>query len=367
MKPDAGTALRQRIMEFIKEVDLESDPAVVEPRFNALALELFAYQFEHVAPYRKLCLKRGLCPGSIESWRQIPAVSTTSFKSIPLFTGNPAEAAAVFYTSGTTRRQAGKHHFKTLDIYKTAALRTFKWACMPDLDRISMLLLGPSREHFPNSSLGHMFSWILESYGKKDSIVVFHANGLDTEAAISWLESHCAEKQPVMLLATSLALWQFVTDDRFPERMPLPEGSRVLDTGGYKTKKLNLTRRDFVSYVAQRFGLAEEWIFNEYGMTEMSSQYYETIFLSRAFGAQGKYAPPWLRSLACDPDSLKPLPAGETGVLRHFDLANVDSIAMLQTEDIGSVQGRMLALEGRLMDAEPRGCSLLAEEIFQEA
>jgi hypothetical protein len=66
----------------------------------------------------------------------------------------------------------------------------------------------------------------------------------------------------------------------------------------------------------------------------------------------------WLRSVAVDPETLAPVPAGASGILRHVDLANLDSVAAVQTEDFGRVEEHGLVLEGRAAGAPPRGCSI---------
>jgi hypothetical protein len=50
---------------------------------------------------------------------------------------------------------------------------------------------------------------------------------------------------------------------------------------------------------------------------------------------------------------------GETGLIRIFDLANVFSVAAIQTEDLGVRRGDGFELLGRAKQAEPRGCSLM--------
>jgi len=48
--------------------------------------------------------------------------------------------------------------------------------------------------------------------------------------------------------------------------------------------------------------------------------------------------------------------------LRHFDLANLNSVLAIQTEDLGRVAGSGFELLGRAPGAQLRGCSLTAEE-----
>lgn len=362
--------LQQRIQDFISSFDLgknSTEAIAQENDFNEFALALFRYQFENNLPYQKLCSNRGISPEKVRRLQDIPAVMTTSFKYAPLFCGDPnKEAHRIFHTSGTTKNLSGKHYFKTLELYRTTSLRLFKWACLPDFDKMPILVLAPTAKLFPNSSLGQMFSWIMETYGSPDSAVCFSPNGLQARKATNWLSRHGEKDSPILILAASLALIDFVENEQNAQRThPLPVGSRIIDTGGYKSSRRRIDQAEFLRLVSGHFGIAEEWIFNEYGMTEMSSQFYETRFLAAEFGRARKVAPPWVKSFACDPDTLAILPEGEKGVLRHFDLTNLDSVAMLQTEDVGIVRGRTIELFGRDPNAEPRGCSLLAEELLQ--
>jgi hypothetical protein len=64
-----------RIARFIQ------DPASAS--FEDLAVEAFAFDFERVEPFRRLCEGRGMTPGTLASWYQIPPVPTAAFKSPP--------------------------------------------------------------------------------------------------------------------------------------------------------------------------------------------------------------------------------------------------------------------------------------------
>ena len=51
--------------------------------------------------------------------------------------------------------------------------------------------------------------------------------------------------------------------------------------------------------------------------------------------------------------------ARQPGIIRVFDLANVFSVAAIQTGDLGLKDGDGFELLGRSAMAEPRGCSLM--------
>ena len=69
--------------------------------------------------------------------------------------------------------------------------------------------------------------------------------------------------------------------------------------------------------------------------------------------------PPWARVQIISPETGKEVAEGETGLIRIFDLANVFSVAAIQTEDLGVRRGDGFELIGRAQLAEPRGCSLM--------
>ena len=106
--------LQQRIRAF-----LDGGP----DNFDELALEVFAFQCAHNPVYRAHCERQ---PARVTSWKTIPAVPTSAFKDFPIACFPIQEAVAEFHTSGTTREKAGKHYFKTLEIYEAAIRPNFE-------------------------------------------------------------------------------------------------------------------------------------------------------------------------------------------------------------------------------------------------
>ena len=108
----------------------------------------------------------------------------------------------------------------------------------------------------------------------------------------------------------------------------------------------------------------------EYGMTELSSQYYDAHGSRARVEPRVKVAPPWLQPIVVDGEG-RPLPNGIVGAIRHVDLANRGSVIAIETEDLGALVGPStgaeetgLVLLGREQGAELRGCSLDAETLL---
>ena len=81
----------------MKGGDLKLDGLAEE--FDPLALDAFAYQYQHIEPYRRLCDRQGATPKTIDHWNRAPAVPTLAFKSLELTAAEPRET---FRSSGTT-------------------------------------------------------------------------------------------------------------------------------------------------------------------------------------------------------------------------------------------------------------------------
>lgn len=352
-----------------------------EDAFNALALRVFEYAFAHVAAYAGYCRARGATPDSVQSWRQVPAVPTAAFKELTLL-AEGARAEAVFRTSGTTRgpERRGAHHVASLDLYQASLRPTFATYLLPDGAAMAFLSLMPPAETLPDSSLAFMITDVMDAFGAHGSQAFADAAGLDTRALDAACDDAIRHHRPVLLLGTSAAFIHWLTDADQRD-LQLPEGSRLMDTGGFKGRGRRYDAGELRSLYRRKLGIPPASCVNEYGMTELLSQRYDDALRvahggndDRALAvaeagepADGrrKAGPWWLRSVAVNPETLEPLPAGEPGILRHFDLANLGSVPAVQTEDFGRVVDGAVLLEGRALGAPPRGCSIAMDMLLE--
>jgi hypothetical protein len=324
--------------------------------FESLATKLFAYQFSSNAPYQRYCRSQGVVPRDDLSWQEIPAVPIQAFKSTELCTFPVAQASAIFESSGTSGTVRSRHFFKDLRFYETSLKQSFERWMLPDRARLPFLILTPAPGDAPRSSLSWMFDVVKRAWGASGSQYFVRNGRLDELWLATYLAKSEAMGQPVVFLGTTLAHLAFFEFSRkCGRRFSLPAGSRLLDTGGMKSEKRGMTRDQFVDAARQVLGIPEEWCVNEYGMCEMSSQFY----------GKGREpvlgGPPWVRTLVMDPTTGREARRGESGLLRHFDLANVDSVMAIQTEDVGRADGDGFCLLGRAARAEVKGCSISAE------
>jgi hypothetical protein len=357
--------LDARVLAWMREPEWRPD----EARFDALARELFAFQFERCVPYRRFCERRGVRPASLGGWQEIPAVPTGAFKELALTSFAPERAVHVFRTSGTSTRARGALHLDTLELYEASLLPSFVRHLLPELaagGRAPIFVLAPSPGELPDSSLSHMFGVAVRELGAPGSGFFLREGELLGDELLAALERAAADAGPLLLCGTAFA-FVFLLDElaRRGRRLALPAGARIMETGGFKGRSRELSREELYAGLEAGLGVPAARIVNQYGMTELGSQFYDSV-LRRPGEPRRKLGPPWARVRLVDPVSGAESRAGEPGVITVVDLANTGSVLALQTADLGRAVADGFDVLGREPGAEARGCSIAAEELLLE-
>ncbi|MEO8653985.1 MAG: long-chain fatty acid--CoA ligase, partial [Ramlibacter sp.] len=315
-----------------------------DEQFDSLALRLFAYQYARNEPYRRFCQGRGRAPRNVRGWRDIPAVPISAFKQLTLHCQPPAPSDRVFMTSGTTRADVkGRHYHPTLAVYDRSMLRNFSARFMQGSGALPMGILFPTETEMPNSSLAHYLALAVREFGTAHSRYFVSLQGLDIRGLTQALDEVQRGSRPYALLGASYSFVHLI--DAFAQQgrtFRLPAGSRILDTGGYKGHSRELPQEAFYAALSQTFGVPREHCINMYGMTELSTQFYDE---GNASVPSVKSGPHWIRSRLVDPLAGSEVARGERGILVHCDLANFNSVTTILTEDVGiAVDGGFLLL-----------------------
>jgi hypothetical protein len=333
--------------------------------FDTLAADLARFQADHVPGYGALCTARRVDVGAIRSAAEAPAVPTDAFKVTRVFAFGPDAAAITFRTSGTTLGTRGAHLMRDVATYDAAALACARRALALALDApLPVLVLGPTQAESPDSSLVHMCSLLAREAGDREDASNFflRKGSIDLGSLRSRVRSLDAGV-PAVVLATSFALVH-LADALGGERLTLPTGSRVMQTGGFKGRSREVPAHDLRASVASIFGVPGRAVIGEYGMTELSSQFWEMTFTDPRVRDGVYVEPPWARVVAVDPETLAPVTDGQVGLARIEDLANVDSAFAVVTRDrVRRVPGGFELL-GRAPGSPPRGCSIAVDEIL---
>jgi hypothetical protein len=350
-------ALHARARELVRAFEDGRPPP--EP-FDALARDIARFQAAHVEGYARLCAARGVRPDCIDRAADAPAVPTDAFKLARVAAFPPDAAGAVFRTSGTTIGARGTHEMRSSATYDLGALAFARRMLTPDWKTpFPVLALAPSPNELPDSSLVHMIAAFARSWGPPDERVFFiEGDVIDVMSLDEIVAREMTDGTDRLLLCgTSFAFVHFLEGFEDDTMFRLPAGSRVMQTGGFKGKSREVEPEKLRSDIARAFGLAPHAVIGEYGMTELSSQFYES--------SPGVYAePPWARVVPVDPETLAPVADGEIGIARIEDLLNVDSaFAVLAADRVRRVPGGFELL-GRAPGAAPRGCSIAVDEIL---
>jgi len=359
----ASRSMVERELAGIIDAARRGGPA---PVFAEWALRVFAHQFERNAPYRAFCARRGVSPATVAGWEDVPAVPSAAFRHVDLACG-PAET--VFRTSGTTAADRGRHLVPHLPLYRASALAAFERFVLPDGFRPTCLCLVPTLAARPDSSLVRMCAWIGGELASEVEWVV-SAAGLDVERLLARLADAETRGDAILLLGVTAAFAELFAGCRAQRRaFRLGPASRVVDTGGQKGLQRPLSRAAFLRECWTLLGVPGYYCVNEYGMTELCSQRYDSALDDRFHGhgltARRLVGPPWLRTRVLDPDTLAPVKDGDAGLLCHHDLANAGSVSVVLTEDIGrAVAPDGIEVLGRAPGAPPRGCGMLLADVL---
>jgi propanol-preferring alcohol dehydrogenase len=365
---DREAAHRPLEAELLGFVERGIDGPRSDDEFNALAMRLFAYQFEQNAPYRAFCSRRGRTPETVAHWREVPAVPISAFKEA-LLACEPVNGAQEFNSSGTTRPERKSRHFHpSLAVYDLNARLSYQAHMVPDGARLPTFVLFPPPTQMPNSSLAYWLAMMARDFSDGGGRWFVGAEGLDGPALVRALREAELAGQAVCILAASFGLVHFLDHcEREGVRFDLPPGSRLMDTGGYKGQSRELTQEALYGLARTTLGIEDDFVVNMYGLTEHSTQFLDAVLRNRVRGIRGpryKTVPPWARTLVLDPDTLRPVPPGQLGLLFHFDLANRASVMAVLSEDVGYECEDGFVLLGRAQGTEARGCSIAVDELI---
>jgi hypothetical protein len=308
--------------------------------FLPKALSIMQYQATNNAVYREWVQSMKVALESVKSLEQIPFLPIDFFKTHAIFSGTECPAFH-FESSGTTQDIVSKHFVKDLGVYEESFMECFQqfYGAPQDYCILGLLPNYLERQH---SSLVYMTQHLIQaSKEARSGFYLYDFEKLnDTLAALE------KEQQKTLLIGVSFALMDFV--DAYPQKL---QYTMVMETGGMKGRKQELTKPALHAYLANGFGV--DTIHSEYGMTELLSQAYSK--------GEGIYTcPPWMKVLVADESVPTALSTTGRGVLHIIDLANQHSCAFIATEDIGIVHSDgSFEVIGRLDQSARRGCSLL--------
>lgn len=272
----------------------------------------------------------------------IPFLPISTFKNHVLKSGEWKEEI-IFESSGTTASTPSKHYVKSVELYKKSFSRAFE-KFYGNIEEYLVLALLPSYLERKGSSLVLMVDELIKKSAKKESGFFLHNH----ETLYSILNSLAKKQKKVLLIGVSFGLLDFVEKYQ-PQANP---NLIVMETGGMKGRRKEILRQELHQLLQKGFSVDQ--IHSEYGMTELLSQAYSK--------GNGRFeTPPWMKVLVrSQDDPLSYESNGRSGALNIIDLANIYSMAFIQTDDLGkSYADGSFEVLGRFDKAAIRGCNLM--------
>ncbi len=320
--------------------------SVSPQNFEDVSLEIFRFQYNNNQVYHSWVDALKVNVSSVRSLTQIPFLPIHFFKTHKVITGG-SEDPLHFESSGTTGLATSRHYVLKPEIYQKSFLTGFEHF-YGAVNNYCILGLLPSYLERKHSSLVMMVDGLLQK--SKHPLSGFYL--YDHEKLRDVLLQLQSSAQQIILIGVTYALLDFA------EKYPMDLNNIIImETGGMKGKREELTRMEVHKILKSRLGVSI--IHSEYGMTELLSQAYSS-------GAGLFETPPWMRILLREPEDPMNVwshnDKRETrGAINIIDLANLYSCSFIASDDLGTLSnGGGFTVDGRLDNSDIRGCSLLA-------
>jgi hypothetical protein len=313
-----------------------------QSEFEDLSLEVFRLQYKANAVYRKYCDLIGRNLAEIKSFKEIPFLPISFFKHHKIILDN-LKIEETFLSSGTGLGGQSKHYVSDIEIYRDSFNKSFMNFYGKPEDYCFLALLPSYLERRGSSLVFMVDEFIKKSKYPNSGFFINNYQSLNEQLAYT-----AKNNIPTILIGVSFGLLDF------SEKMKLLNHPNliVMETGGMKGRKKELTREELHKEINKAFEV--ESIHSEYGMTELLSQAYSK--------GEGRFnTPPWMKVLIRKQDDpFSYVNTSEIGGINVIDLANLNSCAFVQTDDLGKVnKDESFEVIGRFDNSEIRGCNLM--------
>lgn len=275
----------------------------------------------------------------------IPLLPIRAFKDARLLVDG-ADEELQFKSSSTGSAGRSTHFIADIGLYRNA-FRTEFYRHFPE-NRYSILAYTPGYKENPDSSLIWMLNDLIQN--DPDGLSRFLPLNMPLD------EDHYQEVlnagKHVILFGAAFGLLDLI-EMNSPQ---LPEKAIIIETGGMKTHRREMSKTELRQELSEGFGVPQAYIHSEYGMCELMSQCY-------AIGSEWFRPPAWVKVILKDPQNpIRNCDPGEEGKIGIIDLANVYSCPFILTDDRGIMneKGEFRVL-GRWHQEDLRGCNFLID------
>lgn len=289
-------------------------------------------------------------------------IPDTAFKQSPPYLFPDQPPVREFHTSGTSGAVPGRvgYSARGMELMRMSILDNARRHVVSGLRRPAIIRFVPSAASAPTMVMAYGMELIATELGDPDlSEVVVGQGGMDYQLLQTAIERVCAAGRPAVLIGGSSVFANVC--DHFTTRgtnFVLPQGSRVVDAGGFKRQSSPVHVDALRAGLTDVFGIAEGHFVNLFGMTELASQLYDRG--NDAIGPLGeriKGGQRYVQVRVRDVETMDPVANG-LGLLEVIDLCVLDRPPALLTGDLALAALDGAAIVGRVQRNSSRGCSV---------
>ncbi|MCC7051443.1 MAG: acyl transferase, partial [Bacteroidia bacterium] len=214
-----------------------------ESDFNAQCLNVFRFQAKNNLIYAQYLSHLKIKPLQIEHYTQIPFLPISLFKTQRIYIGN-TNPTIIFTSSSTTGQTPSKHLVADISFYENSFIQSFiqQYGNITDYCVLGLL---PSYLERNGSSLVYMTDYLIKQSNDLQSGFYLY----DYKKLEEILIKKDAEKK-VLLIGVTFALLDFIENRKLNLKQTI-----VMETGGMKGRKEELTRPEVHEKLKQGFGL----------------------------------------------------------------------------------------------------------------
>ena len=341
-------------------LDAQQKHALLNEQLQALTL----HHYEHCPEYARILDAMGIDIHHLPDYEQLPFLSVRLFKEFELRSCTQEEVIKTMTSSGTTGQQVSRIYLDR----ETSALQT---KCLTKIvasflgtKRVPMLILDTSAVIKNRAMFSARGAGILgfSMFGSKRQYALNEDMELDIEGLKAFLEEHKGET--IFLFGFTFMIWQhfykqLLATGYHPD---LSKGILIHGGGWKKLVTEQVSPAEYKQRLHEVCGILPENIHDYYGMVEQTG----AIYMECECGHL--HASAFSDIIVRRPKDWSIAATGESGLVEVVSILPKSYPGhILLTEDKGVIlgeddcpcgrKGKYFRLEGRIKDAEVRGCS----------
>ena len=319
--------------------------------FESKAVWIYEFQRKKNKVYSAFC--EALAITNVTSMKDIPLLPIQAFKETEVisppanFWLKTQSSKLFFQSSGTSGMERSRHYILVPKLYRFSLKMGMEH--FYHLDEYVIWAYTPGYAENPHSSLIWMLNTLIEDEPSGLSRFLELNHPIFPEE----VEKITQSGKKLMLFGAAFGLLDVIEK----AETKLPPDTIIIETGGMKTQRREISRADLHQSLATGFGLPESHIHSEYGMTELLSQAY-------SLGDEWFQCVPWMQVSIRNPQNpMEEVPDGTEGLIGVIDLANMYSCSFILTGDKGIRNGSgHFQVLGRWQPNNLRGCNFLIDQ-----